>query len=66
MMTLWQVYTNTRWQHVTACWDLMYQLVENFPGMYTQNRNPNRLINSTAVKQMCVNGHEKYVNLIVI
>ena len=19
MMTLWQVYTNTRWQHVTAC-----------------------------------------------
>ena len=27
MMTLWQAYTNTRWQHVTACWDLMYQLV---------------------------------------
>ena len=27
MMTLWQVYTNTRWQHITACWDLMYQLV---------------------------------------
>ena len=22
MMTSWQVYTNTRWQHVTACWDL--------------------------------------------
>ena len=21
-MTLWQVYTNTRWQHVTLCWDL--------------------------------------------
>ena len=20
MMTLWQVYTNTRWQYVTACW----------------------------------------------
>ena len=23
MMSLWQVYTNTRWQHVTACWDLI-------------------------------------------
>ena len=22
MMTSWQVYTNTRWQHVTACWDM--------------------------------------------
>ena len=27
VMALWQVYTNTRWQHVTACWDLMYQPV---------------------------------------
>ena len=27
MMTLWQVYTNTRLHHVTACWNLMYQLV---------------------------------------
>ena len=22
MMTLWQVYTNTRWMHVTACWEI--------------------------------------------
>ena len=43
MMTLWQVYTNTRWQHVTACWGLMYQLV----WVCTQN-NENRIAESVA------------------
>ena len=27
MITLWQVYTNTRWVHVAACWEIWYQLV---------------------------------------
>ena len=28
LMTLCQVYTNTKWQHVTVCWEILYQLVD--------------------------------------